>query len=217
MAVVKDAIETLKPEDGRRTLDELNMLGARLITTDEAIARGRGEQNSRRTARAVSESCRASASNRRGNCCRKRTTRKWKARFRARRRAVQKVAGNFSHCRGAHVSRLDLSLPGKSGRSHRRMQTRHRSGPRIRKSLQRHRRLPHRNGPHSMKPSRGSSAPPKRRVTTHATIPYFNLGRAYAAKGMINARVNVLTNRCASSRVTRWPAKPLESLRRMVN
>jgi nicotinamidase/pyrazinamidase len=38
VAIVKDAIETLKPEDGRRTLDELKKLGARLITTDEAIA-----------------------------------------------------------------------------------------------------------------------------------------------------------------------------------
>lgn len=38
VAIVKDAIETLKPEDGRRALDELKKLGARLITTDEAIA-----------------------------------------------------------------------------------------------------------------------------------------------------------------------------------
>ncbi|HYL68944.1 MAG TPA: cysteine hydrolase [Candidatus Limnocylindria bacterium] len=38
VSIVKDAIETLKPEDGRRTLEELKSLGARLITTDEAIA-----------------------------------------------------------------------------------------------------------------------------------------------------------------------------------
>jgi nicotinamidase/pyrazinamidase len=37
VAIVKDAIETLKPEDGRRALDELQALGARLITTDEAL------------------------------------------------------------------------------------------------------------------------------------------------------------------------------------
>ncbi len=39
VAVVQDAIETLKPEDGRRTLDELKALGARLITTEEAVAK----------------------------------------------------------------------------------------------------------------------------------------------------------------------------------
>ena len=38
VSIVKDAIETLKPEDGRRALDELQTLGARLITTDEALA-----------------------------------------------------------------------------------------------------------------------------------------------------------------------------------
>ncbi len=37
VAVVEDAIETLKPEEGRRTLEELTRLGARLITTDEAV------------------------------------------------------------------------------------------------------------------------------------------------------------------------------------
>jgi nicotinamidase/pyrazinamidase len=37
VAVVEDAIETLKPEEGRRTLEELTRLGARLITTDEAL------------------------------------------------------------------------------------------------------------------------------------------------------------------------------------
>jgi nicotinamidase/pyrazinamidase len=42
VAVVQDAIETLKPEDGRRTLDELKALGARLISTNEAIAEARG-------------------------------------------------------------------------------------------------------------------------------------------------------------------------------
>jgi nicotinamidase/pyrazinamidase len=43
VAVVRDAIETLKPEDGRRTLDELKALGARLVTTEEAIAAARSE------------------------------------------------------------------------------------------------------------------------------------------------------------------------------
>jgi nicotinamidase/pyrazinamidase len=38
VSLVKDAIETLKEEEGRRTLAELKALGARLITTDEAIA-----------------------------------------------------------------------------------------------------------------------------------------------------------------------------------
>jgi len=37
VAIVKDAVETIKPEEGRRTLDELAALGARLITTDEAL------------------------------------------------------------------------------------------------------------------------------------------------------------------------------------
>jgi nicotinamidase/pyrazinamidase len=38
VAIVSDAIEALKPEDGRRTLAELTALGARLITTREALA-----------------------------------------------------------------------------------------------------------------------------------------------------------------------------------
>ncbi|MGD0963917.1 MAG: isochorismatase family cysteine hydrolase [Candidatus Acidiferrales bacterium] len=38
VAIVEDAIETLQPEQGRRALDELRALGARLITTDQAIA-----------------------------------------------------------------------------------------------------------------------------------------------------------------------------------
>jgi len=37
VSVVKDAIETLKAEDGRHALDELQAAGARLITTDEAL------------------------------------------------------------------------------------------------------------------------------------------------------------------------------------
>ncbi len=37
VAVVKDAIETLKPEDGQKTIAELEQLGARLITTDQAL------------------------------------------------------------------------------------------------------------------------------------------------------------------------------------
>jgi nicotinamidase/pyrazinamidase len=38
VAIVGDAIETLRPEEGRRALDELKALGARLITTDQALA-----------------------------------------------------------------------------------------------------------------------------------------------------------------------------------
>jgi len=38
VALVTDAIETLKPEDGKQTLEELQGMGARLITTDEALA-----------------------------------------------------------------------------------------------------------------------------------------------------------------------------------
>jgi nicotinamidase/pyrazinamidase len=37
VAVVQDAIETLKQEDGRKTIAELNQLGARLTTTDQAL------------------------------------------------------------------------------------------------------------------------------------------------------------------------------------
>jgi nicotinamidase/pyrazinamidase len=39
VSVVLDAIETLNPEESKRTLDELMTLGARSITTDEAIKR----------------------------------------------------------------------------------------------------------------------------------------------------------------------------------
>jgi nicotinamidase/pyrazinamidase len=42
VAVVQDAIETLKAEEGQRTAAELQSLGARLITTDEALARVHG-------------------------------------------------------------------------------------------------------------------------------------------------------------------------------
>lgn len=38
VALVTDAIETLKAEDGRRTLDELTAKGARLITSEQALA-----------------------------------------------------------------------------------------------------------------------------------------------------------------------------------
>ena len=38
VSVVKDAIETLKPEDGERTIAELKALGAKFITTDQALA-----------------------------------------------------------------------------------------------------------------------------------------------------------------------------------
>jgi nicotinamidase/pyrazinamidase len=38
VSLVRDAIETLKAEDGRKTLEELISLGARLVTTDQALA-----------------------------------------------------------------------------------------------------------------------------------------------------------------------------------
>lgn len=37
VALVQDAIETLKPEDGRKTVSELEQMGARLTTTDQAL------------------------------------------------------------------------------------------------------------------------------------------------------------------------------------
>jgi nicotinamidase/pyrazinamidase len=37
VAVVQDAIETLKQEDGKKTMAELEQLGARLTTTDQAL------------------------------------------------------------------------------------------------------------------------------------------------------------------------------------
>jgi hypothetical protein len=39
VSIVEDAIETLNPADSRRALDELQTLGARLITTNQAIAK----------------------------------------------------------------------------------------------------------------------------------------------------------------------------------
>ena len=38
VALVRDAIETLNAEDGRMTIEELTALGARLVTTEEALA-----------------------------------------------------------------------------------------------------------------------------------------------------------------------------------
>jgi nicotinamidase/pyrazinamidase len=38
VALVSDAIETLKAEDARKTLEELASLGARLVTTEQALA-----------------------------------------------------------------------------------------------------------------------------------------------------------------------------------
>ena len=37
VAVVRDAIETLKREDGEKTISKLQQLGARIITTDQAL------------------------------------------------------------------------------------------------------------------------------------------------------------------------------------
>jgi nicotinamidase/pyrazinamidase len=39
VSVIRDAIETLNPKEGERTLQELERLGAKLITTKEALAR----------------------------------------------------------------------------------------------------------------------------------------------------------------------------------
>jgi nicotinamidase/pyrazinamidase len=39
VAIVKDAIETLNPEEAKRTMGELTALGAETITTDEALRR----------------------------------------------------------------------------------------------------------------------------------------------------------------------------------
>jgi nicotinamidase/pyrazinamidase len=38
VALVGDAIETLNAEDGRKTIEELTSVGARLVTTEEALA-----------------------------------------------------------------------------------------------------------------------------------------------------------------------------------
>jgi nicotinamidase/pyrazinamidase len=38
VALVQDAIETLRAEDGRKAIEELTALGARLASTDEALA-----------------------------------------------------------------------------------------------------------------------------------------------------------------------------------
>lgn len=38
VALVRDAIETLKPEDGAKALEELTSLGAQMITTEQALA-----------------------------------------------------------------------------------------------------------------------------------------------------------------------------------
>jgi len=38
VALVSDAIETLNAQDGRKTIEELTSLGARLVTTEEALA-----------------------------------------------------------------------------------------------------------------------------------------------------------------------------------
>jgi nicotinamidase/pyrazinamidase len=39
VAIIADAIETLNPEEGRRTISELQSLGAEVLTTDEALKR----------------------------------------------------------------------------------------------------------------------------------------------------------------------------------
>ena len=45
VSVVEDAIETLKTEDGQRTLDELQTLGAKLITTEQALSLSRHKKS----------------------------------------------------------------------------------------------------------------------------------------------------------------------------
>jgi len=39
VCVVRDAIETLNPEEGRKALDELQLMGAELVSTDQLLAR----------------------------------------------------------------------------------------------------------------------------------------------------------------------------------
>jgi nicotinamidase/pyrazinamidase len=38
VSLVRDAVETLNPADGKKTLDELTAMGVRLVTTDEALS-----------------------------------------------------------------------------------------------------------------------------------------------------------------------------------
>jgi nicotinamidase/pyrazinamidase len=38
VSIVQDAIETLKPEDGQRAVTELELLGAKFVTTNQAVA-----------------------------------------------------------------------------------------------------------------------------------------------------------------------------------
>jgi nicotinamidase-related amidase len=38
VSIVKDAVETLKGADGRRSLDELKSLGTQFVSTDQALA-----------------------------------------------------------------------------------------------------------------------------------------------------------------------------------
>jgi len=38
VSVVEDAIETLKPEEGARAISELRALGAKMTTTNQALA-----------------------------------------------------------------------------------------------------------------------------------------------------------------------------------
>ncbi len=45
VSVVQDAIETLRPEDGQRTVAELQALGAKFITTEQALALARHKQS----------------------------------------------------------------------------------------------------------------------------------------------------------------------------
>jgi nicotinamidase/pyrazinamidase len=45
VSVVRDAIETLKPEDGERTVAELGALGAKFITTEQALSLARQKKS----------------------------------------------------------------------------------------------------------------------------------------------------------------------------
>jgi nicotinamidase/pyrazinamidase len=45
VALVRDAIESLKPEDGARTIEELTSQGTRLVSTDQALAALAGTQS----------------------------------------------------------------------------------------------------------------------------------------------------------------------------
>jgi len=63
VALIRDCIETLDPQSGRHALDELTGMGARLITTDEALALVEGS-SARYSANQNNEKLRSAATER---------------------------------------------------------------------------------------------------------------------------------------------------------